>query len=173
MDRERAADHEILTTWNRQYREPLERYVERNMPSLDAEDVVQDLFLKLTRRGRLSELVVSDVYFYRAVHNTALDRLRKDERRQARGHDVLDFDPLDEAAFTPDTELMGKQALGEVIDELSLLPDRTRNVFLMYHTSARSQKEVASELGIGLSTVEFHMTRATRHLRQISGELAA
>lgn len=173
MDHERAADHEILTAWNRQYREPLERYVERNMPGLDAEDVVQDLFLKLTRRGRLSDLVVSDVYFYRAVHNTALDRLRKNERRSARSHDVLDFDPLDETAFTPDVELIGKQALGEVIDELSALPDRTRSVFLMYHMSARSQKEVASEFGIGLSTVELHMTRASRHLRHSFGEVAA
>ena len=167
-----AADAEVLTDWVRRYREPLKRYVAQIMPRADAEDIVQDVFLRLSKRPGLGEIEAARHYVYRTASNVAADWLRKHVRHGGE-HDVLDVELADEAGLTPEQVLIARQELSAVFQELTELPERTQRVFRLYHLSHLAQKDVASHLGVGLSTVEAHMTRANRHLRSVCARSAA
>lgn len=60
--------------------------------------------------------------------------------------------------FTEETERLVEHALG-------LLPQRTREIFLMSRADNMSYKEIADRLGITTKGVEFHITKALKVLK--------
>ena len=52
-----------------------------------------------------------------------------------------------------------------VNDTLDLLPERTREIFIMSRIQNLPHKEIAEKLNISYKSVEFHITKALRELR--------
>ena len=50
-------------------------------------------------------------------------------------------------------------------DTLDLLPERTREIFIMSRIQNLPHKEIAEKLNISYKSVEFHITKALRELR--------
>lgn len=49
---------------------------------------------------------------------------------------------------------------------IRLLPEQCRNIFLMSRQQSLSKKEIAEQLGISVKTVEGHITKALKYLRE-------
>jgi RNA polymerase sigma factor (sigma-70 family) len=134
-----------------------------------AEDVVQDLWLKLAslESGPIAKPLA---YLYRMAENLALDRRRAAVRRTSREGEwtrgqidgTLD-DPVDPA---PSAErlLIARDELRQINAAIDTLPARTAYVFRAARFEDRPQKEIAATLGISLRAVEGHLQRAYRHV---------
>ena len=98
----------------------------------------------------------------------AANVLRDYARRWAVRAGEADHAQLDEAelegGFSPERVLLGKEALETLIAALQELPEKTAVIFSLYHFDSVPQVEIARRLGMSLSTVEKHMSRANAHL---------
>ena len=169
----RRGDAAAFEAMFRAYRGDLVSFVASLLHSeAPAEEVVQDLFLRIWRRREEWEFTGPlNTYLFRAARNGAIGRIRR-ERVEIRLEDRLrrdgDMEAISGASRVPpaDERLRAgeiERALGRAIDDL---PDRCREVFRLARCHRLSHAEVAQVLEISINTVEVHMTRALAHLRK-------
>lgn len=129
--------------------------------SHDAEDAVQEAFLKLYRGEAWRRLENEPAFLARTVWRVALDRLPA--RKQAEDADSLElasFDPSPEqlAAGTDEREL-----LRQMIDRL---PEDLRRPLLLSAIEEMTSAEVATVMGIPEGTVRTRVMRAKAELKK-------
>lgn len=134
----------------------------------DAEDVVQDVFVRvLQRKQELSDIVDVRPWLVRIAWNLALDRTRRIRPHQ-----------MDEvfAASIVSTELPADQALAEtrrmnqVLAAIERLPKRERQALLLSAMEELSTAEIGVVLGKSESSVRSLLFRARTRLRERLGD---
>lgn len=162
---EPSADGETLEWLSSQFRPALLRYfLRRRMRAEDAEDSVQEVFVRLARRSGLAGLANVEGYLFETAASVAIDHHRRGRVRAEDRHDPYDESVHAVADHASDRLLEGKQELAMVLAALRELPERTRNVFLLARLEHMRHAEIARRLGISISTVEKHVVRALAHL---------
>ena len=120
----------------------------------DAEDVVMDAFLGLSRRWR--HVRHGDAFFYlrTSVVNGTRSRLRRTRVARLRRHTQVELDaaPAEQLA-------MLHLEHGDVVRALRRLPRRQREVLVLRFYDEASEAEIAETLGIGLGSVKTHASR--------------
>jgi RNA polymerase sigma factor (sigma-70 family) len=152
------------------FRRPLMSYFRRRVRSHEeAEDLTQQVFLRLLAAGDTGEIEHAGAYVFTIAGNLLKDRGRKTTRR---GDDGLSLDEgligdlvreMAEAR-TPERVLLGRESLAGVLATLDELDERTRDIFILFRVEHMKQHEIAALYGIGLSTVERLVTKAALHL---------
>lgn len=146
--------------------EPVFRYV-CGMTSDEsvAHDITQDTFAKLwSVRERMASVDSLRAYVFRMARNRVYnqqrnERTRRNNRAELRnGHSDTTAPPPDRAV---DADML-RERLDEWIDEL---PDRQREALILRRQRDMSHDEIADVMGISPSTVNNHITRAMKHLR--------
>lgn len=147
------------------YYDPVCRYVIRVIKDQDTtEEIVQATFVNLWEKR---ELIRDDIsfrsYLFRAAYNTALNYLKHKKvvatyvnRKQERINEI-------QSSFVshqPDFELQNR-----IKEALSDLPPQCQRVFRMSREEGLKYHEIADELGISKKTVEVHMGKALKLLR--------
>jgi RNA polymerase sigma-70 factor, ECF subfamily len=144
--------------------ERLVRYAYRLVGSREvAEDIVQDLFVRMWERGE--DRTVRDVlpYLYHAARNRALSHLRH-SRVRARWRAMLASAPP--PAAPPSSQEVEETDLARAIRQaVQDLPERCREVFTMSREQGLTHREIARVLGLSVKTVESHVWRAMTTLR--------
>jgi RNA polymerase sigma-70 factor (ECF subfamily) len=140
----------------------------------DAEDVVQDAFLKAyTNLGQFQGQSKFYTWLVRIAVNEALMRLRRrrPERMVSLDEDVKteeDSMPREIADWTPNPEQQYNQA--ELKDILSRtiqgLPTSFRTVFVLRDVEGLSTEETAEALGLSIPAVKSRLLRARLQLRE-------
>ncbi|NKB90411.1 MAG: sigma-70 family RNA polymerase sigma factor [Acidobacteria bacterium] len=121
-----------------------------------AEDVVQEAFMKLHSRPPAPPVRNLGGWLHRVASHAALDRLRRRGRRQE--HELIP-----ERAGSRSTE----PAAGTDLERaLGALPERGRRVFLLHDVEGFLHSEIADMLGISAGTSKSQLFRARRILRQ-------
>jgi RNA polymerase sigma factor (sigma-70 family) len=154
------------------YGGPLRRFFERRMIHRpDPDDLVQEVFVRLIRQGNIGAIEHLDGYVFQVAANVLKDHARRwAVRTEEVHHSPLDEDTL-EGGFSPERVLLGAEALEGLIAALYDLPEKTRIIFTLYHFESVPQVEIARRLGMSLSTLEKHMSRANLHLLKQFGRL--
>jgi RNA polymerase sigma-70 factor, ECF subfamily len=128
-----------------------------------AEDVAQDVMLELWRRR---ENIVLDTslraYLARAARNRALNRIRHE--RVGRRADPEYEGPA--PAPHADRQLAEAELDGAIQHAVHGLPARCREVFELSRAQGLRYAEIAQVLGVSVKTVEAHMGKALRLLRE-------
>lgn len=135
----------------------------------DAEDVVQESFLKAYRQlGRFESRANFGTWLYRIVANCSVDLMRS---RNAR-HDQVRGDSLEDHADLPAAGLPGPERLAQsaeidarVQTALGLLSALERAAFVLRHYEGRSIDEISTSLGLGTSAAKHSVFRAVKKLR--------
>ena len=127
-----------------------------------AEDIVQDIFVRLWARKKV---IVTDniaAYLFKAAKLQAYKQFR--DRKITAG--VLER--ASNLAFAYDTEnqINFSQVQEHFQASLLSMPEKTRLVFKMSRLKNLSHKEISEELGISLKTVEYHVSLGLKHLRK-------
>ena len=70
---------------------------------------------------------------------------------------------------SPETSHINFSTLENIADALTELPTRTRYAFEMYRLHGVQQKDIAKELGVSPTLVNFMIRDALIHCRKVSG----
>lgn len=143
----------------------------------DLDDLVQDLFLKVSAVDPVQDIQSPLAFLYRLAANVMLDRLRARRRTQARdtewrrtqttelgGEGVA---PLADA----ESAVIARQRLALVVSALETLALPTRRAFQLHKFSGLSHAETAARMGISRSAVEKHVSLALKHLAAKLGDV--
>lgn len=135
-----------------------------------AEDIVQDLYLKVSEMKTEPQIGDPTAFLFRMAHNLHLNQLRSltnSRGRDTAWHDLsgtrLGGETVDDTPSAED-ELDGRQKMARVAAALAELPERTQAIFRLHKFDGLNQADVAKTLGISLSSVEKHLGTALRHL---------
>ncbi|NGM48812.1 RNA polymerase sigma factor [Caulobacter sp. 602-2] len=152
--------------------EDLRRFAARKARSASlADDVMQDAWLKLSDLTRAPGFDGSAVrnplsYLRRIIANLVVDRQRQaavQARRIAPGELPLEAGSDAPSAFQV---LAGRQEIAVVQAAIAELPDKCRQVILLYRGHDLTMQQVADRLGISPRTVENHLAKAMGHCRR-------
>lgn len=140
-----------------------------------AEDVVQEIWLKLSTTEAPDDLRSPEAYLYRIGSNVLLDRRRHDRRQAAReaGWALVAAGPGPDPAAEeppPDQAIAARQRLAAVLSALDDLPPKAAHAFRLHKLEGLSHAEVAQRMGVSRSAVEKYMIAALRHLAGRVGE---
>jgi len=155
----------LLTDLNSRYRRPLVNYFEKRVrEAFDVDDLVQEVFIRLTYRSALQPIENLEAYVFQVAHNVIRDRLRRQVTHRAAQHDTLENSPEPTDDFSPERVLISRQILIQVIEALEELPARTRQVFVLCQYEEMSLEDIAVQLGLSVSGVRFLLRQAKAHL---------
>ncbi len=157
----------VFETLSRRFRTPLVRFFEKRIGRhSEIEDLVQEVFMRLADGGRVEAIEHMEAYLFKTAANLLRDRQRRLTARSSQSHESYEEDVHGSAreTHTPERALLGAQAIQQLVEALHELPERTRNVWVLYHLEELPHATIARQLGIAISTIEKHMGRANAHL---------
>ncbi|MDR1414423.1 MAG: RNA polymerase sigma-70 factor [Odoribacteraceae bacterium] len=132
------------------------------------EDIVQDLFSDIWRRGsRFDSFPRLRTFLYTAVKNGCLNELKRERVRSEYLMSVREEDLVE----APDDRLQVEEEVYRMIFAVvERLPRRCREVF-EYHLQGKKNEEIAALLSVSVATVKTQKNRAMNLLREQMGEL--
>ncbi len=147
-------------------RAALLRFIRARGGPADAEDLLQELWLKLSAIPPAGPIADPLAYIYKIADNMMHDRRRATFRRERRETQWTEAEAgvITEASAAPSAEriLSARDELARVAQCLAELGERTDHIFRRFRIDGASQKVIAAEQGISLSAVEKHLQRAYR-----------
>jgi len=157
-------------------------YIKRRVPeSIEAEDILQDVFYQLTLGFRdLKRIENLTAWIYKITDNRIIDNFRKKrplnisykENIKAEDEDPLSLEEiLPSLGTTPEDEEL-KELVWEIIEEtLSELPKEQRSVFIANEFDELSFKEISEKTGVGINTLISRKRYAVLALRERLNEI--
>jgi RNA polymerase sigma factor (sigma-70 family) len=164
----RTVDERQLRALDARFRRPLMTYFLRRVGDrCEAEDLTQQVFMRLL--GVYTELEQDRAhhYVFTVAANLLKDRGRQAmSQRHAAPNGMLVKEIIAEVMEdrSPERVLLGKEALSDVLATLDELGEKTRDIFVLFRLENMRHREIADLLGMGVSTVEKHVMKATHHL---------
>lgn len=133
-----------------------------------AEDLVQDVFLDLWREHRTLEVEQSlKAYLYGMVRHRALTYLRRNRVRDKwMQNDGLREVPPQTLADRSGVGLEAKERKQAAKKAVEALSERQYQIFVLSRRHDLTYSEIAVALDISIKTVETHMRRALKSLRE-------
>jgi len=134
-----------------------------------AEDVVQDVFLRLHRHlRRFDDSRPLEPYLMRSVVNGALNTMRRERKSTPLEEDT---GPLERRLQTAsaETEVELAEQAREILDALTRLPPRQRAAIVQRYYLELSEQEMAQALDAPQGTVKWLLHAARLRLRHLLG----
>ncbi len=137
----------------------------------DAEDVLQTIFVRLTRSWTGCELLPNArAFLYRAAINASLDIVRGRKRANAVSLDAVDLDPTANHSFpTPADDLADMELRGLVRQAVARLEGRAATAFTLRYYEGYDNNQIAEILGTSALVVGVTLHRARTRLRKEIG----
>lgn len=126
----------------------------------DAEDVVQEVFLKLYRNGAWKEMRNEQAFLARTVWRMAVDRLPKHSEQEEEVEDMPSTAP------TPEHRAITADWHGRIHRLIDGLPEELRQPLALSTIQELHSGEIAAILGIPEGTVRTRTLRARQLLRE-------
>jgi len=165
VSRLKLGDKKAFEEIFRKYREKIYYFAIRYYNSAeDAENVVQDVFIKLwDERENVKEELSLNNYIYTIAKNHLFNIQRKKINEKAYRNYIVEH-----LVQTPNLENEMiyadlKESIDKIIDEL---PAQRKKVFVMGNLDGLSNKEVASALNLSVRTIEVHKSLALQALKK-------
>jgi RNA polymerase sigma factor (sigma-70 family) len=137
----------------------LRRWLDARLRSSeDANDLVQDAFTRFLGSGARDGVRQPEAFLNRIVRNLLIDRSRRLSNRTA--HVPIDETNAPVARATQEDGLEVDEMRRRYREAVEALPPRSREVFVLHRVEGLGYKEIATRLGIGIRTVEWHVGEA-------------
>lgn len=141
----------------------LVRYISRYFRrSQEAEDVVQEAFVKVIEARRERDIKAPKAYLYQTARNLAYSQTKN------KSYSLTDA----MGDLLPETDLLLTKSMEEEFEvsenfemfcrAVRSLPVKCRRAYVLCRVYGFTQKEVAAHMGVSLKGVEGHLARATR-----------
>jgi len=159
------------------YKDPLLNFVYHFLGDrIDAEDVVQETFLRVYRNKHLYRNIAKfSTWIYTIAGNLAKTELRRRKRRRLfsisqMGFDNKDFDVPDPLR-TADVVVDGDMKEAFIRKEIDALPVKFKEVVVLRDIDEFSYEEISDILKIPIGTVKSRVNRGRLRLQKRLGDL--
>lgn len=150
-------------------REKLVRFLAARGAGDAAEDLVQDLWVKLS--GRMDGPIANPLaYLYRAADMLMIDRYRARRQAELREQDWVEGQGGPEPPEA-DRALVARQTAERIAQALAALGARPATVFRRARIEGVPQKRIAEELGVSISTVESDLRLAAQTIAALKEQI--
>lgn len=153
-----------IAEWARNWNTGLTRFLRRRLPDqIDAEDLAQEVYIRLLRIEKLDSIEEPQAYLYRVASNVANEwRMRA---CHSKPHGPEELDNL-VAASTPESLLDQTEFARQLDKALRALNPMVRAVIYLKLRDGFSHEEIARHLGITTRMVRRCLTTGYAHLRR-------
>jgi RNA polymerase sigma-70 factor, ECF subfamily len=147
------------------------RYLSRMVGEVEAEDLAQDVFVKIgldleNFRGD-SQL---STWIYRVATNTAIDRLRRKGKdlhpEFSLPGDEKDPECIPEGVIEIEERVIRQEMNGCIRAVIDILPEAYRSVIILSELEGFQDSEIAEILSVSLQTAKIRLHRARTRLRK-------
>lgn len=155
-------------------RQPLLRFLVARGAGDDAEDILQEVWLKISRKPA-GPVGAPMNYLYRAANMVMIDRYRSAKQSAVREQEWTEATSgaIPGMSDSPSVErvIAGQQFARKIEDALAEFPDRAVHIFRRSRIDGIAQRAIAEELGISISTVESDLRSVYRVLAELRERL--
>lgn len=153
-----------------EYRARLLETAQRIVSTRDlAEDVLQSAYFRIRDASTQMKIEQPLSYCFQVVRHLAIDF----HRRMMLESQLFTVEAAGESVATPraspEQTAISEQSLVLVQQVLARLPDRTRRAFSLYRVDGLTQREIAAQLGVSPTLVNFMIRDAIEALKQCRG----
>lgn len=132
------------------------------------EDIVQEVFISLwQRREKLAIKTSLKSYLYTSTVYKVYDHFNKN-KKMVKDELFDDFENKIETS-NPETKLMHQELISYLDSVIDTLPDKCKEVYKLSRENMLSNKEIAEQLNISQRTVEGHISKALKILKESLG----
>ncbi|WP_353171854.1 sigma-70 family RNA polymerase sigma factor [Acinetobacter rudis] len=127
-----------------------------------AEDVLQDTFIKILRAGDTLNIQKPKSYLIKTATRIIIDQKRRKVIEQA----YLEYLQLNGAQYddtNPEQVIIAIETLDRIAMMLDGLPERVRKVFLARYLEGHQQMKIAEDFAISRRTVQLDLIKALQH----------
>lgn len=139
------------------------------VPDQEISDVVQDVYLNISKLDSIGHIRSGRAYFFTAARGALLSRIRRE--RIVRIDSMTEMEALTLADDDPGPErrVSARLELERIKELIQALPEPCRQIFLLRRLHDVPQREIAEQVGVPEHTVE---AQARRGLKLILKALA-
>lgn len=158
-----SGSNQRIAEWARNWNAGLTRFLRRRLPSqIDAEDLAQEVYVRLLRVEKPELIEEPRAYLYRVAVNVAAEwRMRA---CHSKPHSADELDAL-VAATTPEAALGEADYARQLDDALREMTPMVRAVIYLKLRNGMSHEQIAGHLGITTRMVRRLLTTAYMQLR--------
>jgi RNA polymerase sigma-70 factor (ECF subfamily) len=140
---------------------------------MDAEDVVQETFLKAYKQlSRFESRANFSTWLHRIAVNCSIDLIRSRPHRES-GHDAVDLEQFGSAAAesndytgtSPERLMLSTEVQERIGIAMGALSSMERAAFVLRHFEGRSIEEISASLGLKTNATKHSIFRAVRKMR--------
>jgi RNA polymerase sigma-70 factor (ECF subfamily) len=155
---------ERIAGWVRKWNGGLTRFLERRVPArIDAQDLAQEVYLRLLRVEGFDSIAEPQAYLYRVATNVASEWRLRACNSKPHGADELES-LLAEAS--PEAELDEMQFSAQLDAALRRLSPMVRGVLFLKLRDGLTHQEIAEQMGITPRVVRRCVSRGYLELRE-------
>jgi RNA polymerase sigma-70 factor (ECF subfamily) len=137
---------------------------------VDAEDVLQTVFLRLSRRNEINLDPSPSGYLHRAAINASLDLVR--QRGRSESISIDDVAPILKASHTlnPESQRAGRELRARIRQALSKLGEKSAEMFVLKYFEGYGNNEIAEMMGTSAMVVGVLLHRARARVKKEMGD---
>lgn len=151
----------------RTHYEAVTRYIYFKCGDLQqAEDIVQNVFVKLWRLCSSVTFSKVKAYLYRAANNSFLNE--KEHEKIVLRHLKNVSNPVDHE--NPEYLIQMNEFHEKLKNAIASLPHKEREVYLLSRMEKKTYVEIAEITGLGVKAIERRMSKALLQLRDVLGK---
>ena len=137
-----------------------------------AEDLMQDLYLKVAAAGPSDDVRAPSALLYKMAANLLIDHVRSHQRSSRRagewrvetrtilgGEEIVGEPAADEI-------VVAKQRVRQLSEAVAALPPQMGRAFRLHKLEGLSQAQTAQAMGVSVKMIEQHIAAAVRQLTQ-------
>jgi len=139
----------------------LRRLVRRGSTPHDAEDALQQAFVRLYSHQKKEPIRDPSAFLVDVLGKVRVEGWRSAQRqRQLFVAEPIEQLKLVDLAPTPEEHAQADQQLERIRRRLEALGPRTQQIFLLHRIEGLSYAQIAAAIGVSVSAIEKHIARA-------------
>lgn len=132
---------------------------------VDAEDLSQEILLKIYRAVCVKDIENMDAFIWRVTKNALANFYRDKSSKEIVTLDhVNPMELKEESSILED--IVQKETVNKLQKEIAYLSKMQRKILIAYYYDKKKQKQIADELGIPVGTVKWHLSNIKNDLKE-------
>jgi RNA polymerase sigma-70 factor (ECF subfamily) len=131
----------------------------------ESEDIVQEVFMKIWQdRGNANQIKNLNAYIFKIAQNQMIDNIRKFSKEKISFSDMeMEVEEID---TKPDDIFLEKERSQIFQDAVNQLSSQQKKIYQYHREQGMPLKEIATAMNLSLSTVQNHINRALKNIRE-------